>query len=287
LNIVNAIWGQQGFKFNSEYLDLLAQNYGAGMRLVDYIKNTEQSRQTINNWVSDQTEDKIKDLLPQGSLNTLTRLVLTNAIYFNAAWQLQFEKAATRDGQFTLASGNKITVPMMHLTKSFKYAEGNNYQAVELPYDGNQLSMVILLPKADQYQAFESALNSLQMKEIIKALKQSEVRLSMPRFKMESEFSLKKALGEMGMPVAFSEQADFSGMNGKQDLFISDVVHKAFVSVDEAGTEAAAATGVIVGTTSMPIQVYEVTLDHPFIFIIRDIQTGATLFMGRVMNPAS
>jgi serpin B len=286
LNIANAIWGQQGFKFNSEYLDLLAQNYGAGMRLVDYINNTEQSRQTINNWVSDRTEGKILNLLPQGSLNTLTRLVLTNAIYFNAAWKLQFEKTATKDGQFTLNTGNKITVPMMHLAKSFKYAESNSYQALELPYDGNQLAMVILLPRAEQFKSFESGLNSPQMQSIIQSLKQSEVRLTMPRFKVESEISLKKSLSELGMPVAFTEQADFSGMNGKKDLFVSDVVHKAFVSVDEAGTEAAAATGVIVGTTSMPIQVYEVILDHPFIFLIRDIPTNTTLFIGRVMNPA-
>jgi serpin B len=288
LHVVNAIWGQQDFKFLSSYLDLLSQNYGAGMRLVDYVKNAEQSRQTINQWVSDQTEGKIKDLLPEGSVNELTRLVLTNAIYFNAAWQSHFQKENTADGKFTLLNGTQVTVPMMKQTKAFKYTEGDNYQALELPYDGNELSMIILLPEADQFKAFESMLNSQKVKEIIQGLQSNEVNLTMPKFKVESQFGLKKALADLGMPVAFSEnEADFSGMDGKKDLYISDVVHKAYVMVDENGTEAAAATGVVVGTTSMPSKIYDVTLDHPFIFFIRDIQTGAILFTGRVMNPGS
>jgi serpin B len=288
LHVVNAIWGQQGFKFTQQYLDLLAQNYGAGLRVVDYVKDAEKSRQTINQWVSDQTENRIKDLLPEGSINQLTRLVLTNAIYFNAAWQSQFQKNATADGQFTLLNGSKVTVQMMKQMKSFAYAEGPNYQAVELPYDGNELSMVILLPVADQFKAFEAALNSQQVKGIVQSLKSNEVDLTMPKFKVESEFNLKKALSSLGMPVAFSEtEADFSGMDGQKDLHISDVVHKSYVTVDEKGTEAAAATGVVVGTTAMPAKTYQVTLDHPFIFFIRDIQTGTILFTGRVANPAA
>jgi len=288
LHVVNAIWGQQGFKFTQQYLDLLAQNYGAGLRIVDYIKDAEKSRQTINQWVSDQTENRIKDLLPQGSIDSLTRLVLTNAIYFNAAWQSQFQKNATADGQFTLLNGNKVSVPMMRQMHTFGYTEGTDYQAVELPYDGNELSMVILLPKADRFKAFEAALKAQQVKDIVQNLKSSEVDLTMPRFKVESQFSLKKALASLGMPIAFSaSEADFSGMDGQKDLYISDVVHKAYVNVDENGTEAAAATGVVVGTTSMPAKTYQVTLDHPFIFFIRDIQTGAILFLGRVASPGA
>jgi serpin B len=285
LKVVNAIWGQQNFKFESAYLDLLAVNYGAGMRLVDYINNTEKSRQTINSWVSDQTESKIKDLLPQGSVNSLTRMVLTNAIYFNAAWQIQFQKEATTNGQFNLLKGGQVTVPMMHLQKSYNYAEGDNYQAVQLPYDGNQLAMVILLPKAGQFTAFESALNSQQMQTMIQNLKSNQVKISMPRFKVESQFGLKKALSDLGMPAAFTDQADFSGMDGKKDLQISDVVHKSFVNVDESGTEAAAASGVIVGATAMPVDIKDFNMDRPFIFLIRDLPTGAILFVGRVMNP--
>jgi serpin B len=288
LNVVNAIWGQKDFSFASAYLDLLSSNYGAGMRIVDYINAAEAARQTINQWVSDQTEGRIKDLLPQGSVNALTRLVLTNAVYFNAAWASQFEESITRDGPFHLLDGSEVTVPMMFQMKSFQYAEGTNYQAVELPYDGNQLSMVVLLPGAGQFEAFEAGLDASQLQEIIGKLQNSNVNLTMPRFNIESEFNLKQALSDLGMPVAFSDsEADFSGMDGKRDLYISDVVHKAYVSVDEKGTEAAAATGVIVSTTSMPINIKDMTIDRPFIFLIRDIPTGTILFLGRVMNPGA
>lgn len=285
LNIVNAIWGQKDYAFLPAYLDQLAQNYGAGLRVLDFIKSPEPSRQTINQWVSEQTEEKIKDLLPEGSINNLTRLVLTNAIYFNAAWLHQFNEKATADGQFHLLNGTEVTVPMMKQTQSFGYAAGNNYKAVELPYDGRELSMVVLLPSADQFKSFESALTGQQVKTIIQNLKNQQVILTMPKFNFESQFSLKPTLSTMGMPVAFTDQADFSGMNGRKDLSISDVIHKAFVSVDENGTEAAAATGVIVGVTSAPLEPIQVTLDHPFIFLIRDIQTGTILFVGRVVNP--
>lgn len=288
LNVVNAIWGQKDFKFKSEYLDLLAQNYGAGLRILDFIKAVEPSRVTINQWVSDQTEARIKDLLPKGSIDEMTRLVLTNAIYFNAAWQSQFKKEATTEGKFTLLDGSQITASLMRQTKSFGYCEGDNYQAVELPYDGNELSMVILLPKVDQFKAFESGLSGEKIAGIIKSLQNNQVELTLPKFKIESELGLSSTLKDLGMKDAFDPlKADFSGMDGAKDLFISDVVHKAWVAVDEAGTEAAAATGVIVGTTSMPIDIKEMKIDHPFIFLIRDIQTGAILFVGRVMNPGN
>ncbi|MGA8848531.1 MAG: serpin family protein [Dehalococcoidia bacterium] len=288
LNIVNAIWGQKDYEFLPTFLDILAENYGAGLRILDFITETEKSRVTINDWVSDQTEGRIKDLIPQGAISELTRLVLTNAIYFNAAWKYPFDDKATADGPFYLLDGGQVLVPMMKQTKAFGYTKGEGYQAVELPYDGNELSMVILLPASGNFEAFEGELQAQQVSDIISGLKNTEVTLTMPQFKFDSEFSLKDTLVEMGMRDAFSPgDADFSGMTVNPELFISDVVHKAFVAVDEAGTEAAAATAVIVGATSVhegtPV---EVTIDRPFIFLIRDIETGAILFVGRVLNPA-
>ena len=287
LHVVNAIWGQKDYEFLGEFLDVLAQNYGAGLRILDFVNQTEQSRLTINKWVSDQTEEKIKDLIPEGVINQLTRLVLTNAIYFNAAWQHPFNEDATSDGLFHLLSNNDVTVPMMKQTESLRYTEGDDYQAVELPYDGQELSMVILLPKAGQYQAFEDKLDAEFVKAIIDDLETQEVTLTMPKFEYESSLGLKEALKTLGMGVAFTADADLSGMNGERDLFIQDVLHKAFVSVDEAGTEAAAATAVIVGLTALPPKPVPVTIDRPFIFFIRDIPTDSTIFVGRVLNPAA
>jgi len=287
LNIVNAIWGQKDYEFLTTFLDALAENYGAGLRLLDFISAPDESRLTINNWVSDQTEGRIENLIPQGLINELTRLVLTNAIYFNAAWQYPFSEDITGDGPFYLLDRGEVIVPMMRQTESFGYAEGDGYQAVELPYDGGELSMVILLPQSDQSEAFEGSLDAQRVEDVVKALETRQVALTMPLFEFESSFSLKEALATMGMPVAFSGDADFSGMTGNRDLFIADVVHKAFVSVDEAGTEAAAATAVVMELTAVPEAPVEVTIDHPFIFLIRDIETGTILFVGRVVNPSA
>jgi len=285
LHIVNSIWGQQDFRFLAEFLDVLAENYGAGLRVLDFVNAPEESRITINDWVSEQTEGRIEDLIPEGVIDDLTRLVLTNAIYFNAAWQFPFEEDATADGTFYLLDGGEVVVPMMSQTESFGYYEGEDYQAVEMLYDGQELSMVIILPADGQFETFESAIDYQVIKGIISNLENQQVNLTMPKFEFESEFSLKKALTAMGMPVAFSPDADFSGMTGNRDLFIDNVLHKAFVSVDEAGTEAAAATAVVMTLTALPPPPIEVTVDRPFIFLIRDIETGAILFAGRVMNP--
>jgi serpin B len=287
LNIVNAIWGQKDYKFLGSFLDTLAENYGAGLRILDFIRAPEESRITINDWVSEQTEGKIKDLIPQGMIDELTRLVLTNAIYFNAAWAVPFNENATSDGVFHLLSGDEVTVPMMRQTESLGYTEGDNYQAVELPYDGNELSMVILLPQSGEFDTFEGSLDSAKLNGILDELGYRQVDLTMPKFEFESSFDLKGTLAEMGMPVAFSPGADFSGMTGNRELSITDVVHKAFVSVDEAGTEAAAATAVIVGLTAVPETPVTVNVDRPFVFLIRDIETGALIFVGRVLNPGA
>jgi serpin B len=287
LNIVNAIWGQKDYTFLSDFLDVLAENYGAGLRILDFINETEQSRLAINQWVSDQTEGRIEDLIPQGAIDALTRLVLTNAIYFNAAWEYPFNEDMTADGPFYLLDGGQVSVPMMKQTEAFGYTEGEGYQVVELQYDGNELSMVVLLPEAGNFEAFEEGLQAQQVYDIISGLQTTGVTLTMPKFEFDSEFSLKDTLAEMGMPIAFSGEADFSGMTGNRELFISDVVHKAFVAVDEAGTEAVAATTVIMPGSAEPEPPVEVTIDHPFIFLIRDIETGAILFVGRVMNPGA
>jgi len=287
LNIVNAIWGQKDYSFLSTFLDVLAENYGAGLRILDFINEAEKSRLAINDWVSDQTEDRIKDLIPEGAIDALTRLVLTNAIYFNAAWAYPFDEDVTANGAFYLLDGGQVNVPMMQQMQSFGYTDGEGYQAVELLYDGDELSMVILLPASGNFEAFEEGLEAQQISDIISDLQLAQVTLTMPKFEFDSEFSLKDTLAEMGMPAAFSEAADFSGMTGTRDLCISAVLHKAFVSVDEAGTEAAAATAVIVGETAVPGQSVEVTVNRPFIFLIRDIETGSILFVGRVLNPGA
>jgi len=286
LNIVNAIWGQENYEFLSEFLDVLAENYGAGLRPLDFASAPEESRVTINNWVSDQTEGRIEDLIPQGLIDTWTRLVLTNAIYFNAAWQYPFDEDATYDSTFYLLNGDEITVPMMRQTEWFGYGEGDGYQAVELPYDGGELSMVILLPTAGYFASFEDLLDAQWLDEIIGRLERREVALTMPKFEFESDFMLGETLAAMGMPDAFLwEVADFSGMTGNRDLFIADVIHKAFVSVDEAGTEAAAATALVMPTAMPPGELVEVTVDRPFVFLIHD-RTGTVLFVGRVVNPS-
>jgi serpin B len=284
LNVVNATWGQKSYAFLPGYLDILAQYYGAGIRLLDFAGSPEGSRGTINKWVSDQTENRIKDLIPGGAITPLTRLVLTNAIYFNAAWESQFTKQATTAGTFHKLDGQTITAKMMRQTKSFKYAETGDCQAIELPYEGQELSMIVILPKENGFNDFSKTLSTQKLGSLLGAMKIRQVNLSMPKFKTEASFSLKQSLTSLGMSNAFSDSADFSGIDGRKDIRITDVVHKTFVSVDEDGTEAAAATAVIMGATSMPTPPVIMTIDRPFIFLIRD-KTGTVLFMGQILSP--
>jgi len=287
LNIANAIWGQKDFHFESDFLDTLAANYGAGLRLLDYVLEPEKSRIKINDWVSDQTKERIQDLIPQGAINSDTRLVLSNAIYFKATWLEPFEESLTEDGFFYGLDGQKITTPMMSLGSdaSFPYYQGDGLQVVELPYLGGQVSMLVLMPEQGQFSGFEESLNTEKLDQIIGNLAYQPMYLNFPKFEFETEISLANILAEMGMPSAFSDAADFSGMTGTRDLFISDVFHKAFVSVDEEGTEAAAATAVLMELTSAPANPIRLVVDHPFLFLIRDTQTNSILFMGRVVKP--
>jgi len=287
LNIANAIWGQKDFHFESEYLDTLAANYGAGLRLLDYVLEPEKSRATINDWVSDQTEERIQDLIPQGAINIDTRLVLSNAIYFKATWLEPFEASLTEEKVFRGLDGEEFMTPMMTLgsNASFLYYRGEGFQAVDLPYLGGQTSMLVLVPDQGSFNEFEAGLNAVMLDQIIGDLAYSPMYLSFPKFEFETEIGLRQILSEMGMPSAFNDGADFSGMTGTKDLFISDVFHKAFVSVDEEGTEAAAATAVVMSVTSAPENPLRLEVDRPFLFLIRDIQTNSILFMGRVVEP--
>ena len=288
LHLANAIWGQRGYRFLPQFLDTLARNYGAGLRLLDFKGNPEAARKAINDWVSERTEGRIPDLIPEGVIDFLTRLVLTNAIYFKAAWAEPFDKNLTSDGPFYLLDGSQVLVPMMRQTTKLRYVKGDGFQAVELPYEGGEVAMVILLPDMGRFEEFERSLNAEQVEEILGKLEYHEVILRMPRFRVESAFRLAQTLAGMGMPSAFQPgQADFSGMDGTRNLYISAVLHKAFVSVDEAGTEAAAATAAVVKITALPSMVVEITVNRPFIFLIRDRLTGSILFIGRVVNPGS
>lgn len=288
LVVANALWGQKDYKFKEDFLTLVKSNYEGSLEQVDFAKQTEEARKTINDWVEKKTKDKIKELIKPGMLDTMTRLVLTNAIYFKGKWATQFKPELTRDAPFTLPGGEKVNAPMMNQTGNFGYTETDTIQILEMPYVGNGLSMVILLPKnLDGIKDLEKELTSDNLTEWLFNKRKREVQVYLPRFKMTSEFSLADTLSAMGMPDAFSAKADFSGMTDSRDLFISAVVHKAFVEVNEEGTEAAAATGVGMKLTSVAPPPPVFRADHPFIFLIRDNQTGSILFLGRCENPKS
>ncbi|WP_437816095.1 serpin family protein [Sorangium sp. So ce1078] len=283
LNVANAIWGQVGSSLAPSFLDVLAESYGAGLHVVDFAQAPGEAREIINGWVAKRTEERIKDILPEGAIQPATRLVLTNAIYFNAAWQFPFEEEETAPGDFTLADGSTVSVPMMSGNAQVRYGEGDGYEALEMPYDGGELSMVLVLPS--ELGGFEAGLDRERLDGVLASLGSRSVTMTLPRFKIESTLDLVPPLTELGMPIAFSGLADFSGMNGQGGLYISDVLHKAFVSVNEAGTEAAAATAVVIGETSAP-EPATIHFDRPFLFFIRDHATGAILFAGRVANPS-
>jgi len=283
LSIANALWGQHGYPFLPDFRDTLAESYDAPLRLIDFVDAPEEARIDINNWVRDATDGKIEDLMKPGTITPLTRLVLANAIYFKGTWELQFDAAQTSTAPFYRLDGSHVAVPMMRMQERFRYTEGRDFQAIELPYSGDVLSMVILLPEEGMFEDFEADLSIERLDAILAQLGSEKVQLAMPRFELTSEFSLADTLTQLGMPDAFTGATDFSGMDGTRDLFIGHVAHKAYVLVNEEGTEAAGATGVSM-TYSIPR--YEMmTIDRPFIFLIRDIETGTILFIGRVMDP--
>lgn len=286
LATANQLWGQTGFPFHDAFLDELAANYGAGMRLVDYIEARDDARAAINAWVAEQTRDRIPQLIPQGALTEDTRLVLTNAIYLNAPWMHRFSEDGTEPMPFTLPGGDTVDAEMMRLSARLAYAAGDGYEAVELPYADGSLAMVVIVPDAGEFENFQSEFDAEALDAVLVGLDRTQVNLRFPKFEFRTQAGLKEALAELGMPVAFDEgQADFSGMGPEGNIFIQDVLQEAFIAVDEHGTEAAAATAVIAGATSAPPEIIDLDVDRPFLFLIRDSETGATLFMGRVLDP--
>ncbi len=286
LHVANALWGQKGEPWLAEFLTTTQTNYGAGLREVNFAGAPEAARQKINKWVEEQTQDKIKNLLPKGVVKPTTRLVLTNAIYFKGDWASQFDKKLTKDAPFKLSADKSVQVPLMHRKGDYGYTETKRAQVLRMPYVGKDLSMLVFLPKkADELAALTKMLAKANLSKVVKSLRERKVDVFIPRFKLTAKFSLAEMLKKMGMVDAFGGAADFSGMNGKKDLFISCVVHKAFVDVNEEGTEAAAATAVVMERMngSPPPPVFRA--DHPFIFMIHHEKTGAILFLGRVTNP--
>ena len=285
----NSLWAQKDLPFETLFLDTLAADYGAGVRLVDYKTAAEDARKTINEWVAGQTEDKIKDLIPQGALDELTRLVLVNAVYLDATWASQFDKAMTVDGQFNTLAGSAVTTPMMNQSAGFPYAKGNGWQAVELPYARDELAMLLVVPDQGRFAEVEGELQGGLIHQAASALATgAEVELTMPKFEFRTQAGLADALKAMGMEKAFDPQAaDFSGMTRQEALYISDVIHEAYIAVDEEGTEAAAATAVIMRATAAPMAMVQLKVDRPFLFALRDRDTGAVLFLGRVTDPTA
>jgi serpin B len=286
LTAVNRLFAQEGYPFRQSYLDLVAGVYDAPVEQLDFVNEPEPSRVHINDWVADNTNNLIKDLLPGGSVTPNTRLVLTNAVYFNGDWKHQFKEQHTSAQPFRLVDGTTRATPMMYQEEKFAYGEFAAYKMIELPYEGDDLSMVIVLPNApDGLAAVEQSLTAETFAANVVSLHEREVELHLPKFKFKDEATLGSALSSLGMPLAFSDAADFSGM-ADANLMISEVFHKSFISVDEQGTEAAAATGVIMVPTSVIIPV-DFRADHAFLFAIRDRHTGGILFWGRMTDPVA
>jgi serpin B len=287
LHVVNAAWAERTYTFKTDYLDVLATSYGAGINLLDFKSAWESARLTINDWVAEQTEQKILNLLPEDSVSTDTRLVLTNAVYFNAAWKQAFDPDNTYDGSFTLLDGSTVTTKFMNAVLAGAPAmQGTGFVAVELPYQDERLSMLVVVPDSGTFTAFESALDGPALDSIVAGLTPQSVKLGLPRFKVETSQSLEDLLQSLGMTSAFIfGQADFSGMDGTQNLYISKVIHKAFIDVGEKGTEAAAATAVVMKNGSVALGGLSIYANRPFLYFLRDQPTGAIIFMGRVLDP--
>jgi len=288
LSIANSLWPQKGYKFLPDYLDLCKKHYGTTITPLDYAKAAEPARKSINMWVEDKTNKKITNLIAPGVLGALTRMVLVNAIYFKGDWASQFKAEATQKQPFHVSGSQTVEASLMHQKREFGYSENNELQVLELPYAGDDLSMIVLLPrKTDGLAGIEAKLTAQNLAAWTGKLHRPKVEVFLPKFKMTSQFSLNDKLAALGMTDAFGDKADFSGMNGKRDLYISAVIHKAFVEVNEEGTEAAAATAVVMTLRSAPIErpapVFRA--DHPFLFLIRDNASGSILFLGRIVDP--
>jgi len=295
LQTANALWAEQTYPFLPAYISVADDIYGAKVTNLDFIKKPEDSRITINQWVENQTNDKIRDLLPAGSIDLLTRLVITNAVYFKGTWERQFNDNETSIQDFRTSDGTILPVAMMQRideNATYGYTETEDLQMLRMAYEsgsGKPLSMVVLLPRDGDLAALEKSLSAERLTELQKNLTNQRVMVYFPKFTMETKYSLPATLSAMGMPTAFSPSADLSGMDGTRNLYIGDVIHQAFVDVNEEGTEAAAATAVVIQRAMAPVgpPVPVFRADHPFIFLIQDDETGLILFIGRVEHPES
>jgi serpin B len=282
LHVANALWAAQNAALLPDYVQLLDKDYSARLTTVDF-SNPTAAAATINDWVARQTKDRIKDLISPSGLDQNTRLILTNAIYFKGTWAAPFKADATADAPWHGADAG--IAHMMHQTSSYPYFEDDQLSALQLPYDGDRVAMLVLLPKeTDGLGKLEKSLDTRRLQAVIDGLRQQDVVASLPKFRVESRFSLSRSLSEMGMPLAFSSSADFSGISAVGHLYVSEVVHKAFVEVDEQGTEAAAATGVTMrALIYRPHPIFNA--DQPFLFLIRDVKDQTVLFIGRLEKP--
>lgn len=291
MSIANSLWPQIGYPFLPEYLALLSEYYNTSVTPVDYRFDPDRARILINTWVEERTKDRIRNLIPYGVLTPLTRLVLVNAIYFKGDWKFPFDPDLTEESDFFVSQSKTVEVLMMYQQQRFRYAQAEGVQVLELPYAGDDLSMILVLPdRSQELSELEDRITLDMISRWQGLMRNQQVRVYLPKFTMTSTFSLKGALISMGMSDAFSDQrADFSGMDGRTDwLYIGDVLHKAFVSVGEEGTEAAAATAVVVNERSAPSSPQVPPLfraDRPFLFFIQDNHTKSILFMGRVSDP--
>ena len=285
LHEANAIWPQKGYELLETYLDVIQKFYGGKVTNLDFVRQTEESRQIINAWVEQQTHDKITDLIPPGGVNAETRMVLTNAIYFKGQWMYKFEEKNTMEDDFRTGEGKTVRVPMMKQVKAtLPYTQTEELQVLEMPYIGGTLSMIVMLPRSESMRSLEG-IDASAFAELRQDLHEQELNVYMPRFKFKSNYQLRDVLANMGMHTAFSGRADFSGMDGGRNLYIDEVIHQAFVDVNEEGTEAAAATAVTLMRMAMPLPL-EFRADHPFMFAIQEKQTGNILFLGGVYDPS-
>jgi serine protease inhibitor len=289
VDAANSLWGQHGMRWERPFLDALAESYGTGMRQVDYIHDSEAARQAINTWTSDQTQAKIPELVPPGILDDLTRLVLVNAIYLKAPWAVPFVKGGTHDAPFTRADGSTASVSMMQSDSDAEvgYVRGAGWQAVDLPYDGGGLAMAVVVPDAGRLDEIVDDFDVAFVQTMLTGLQPTGVALRLPRWTFRTQVLLNEVLAGLGMPTAFTDRADFAGMTGEVQLEIAAVVHEAFIAVDEEGTEAAAATAVVMRVASARRPEVKLTVDRPFLLVLHDTATGTPLFIGRVSDPSA
>lgn len=285
LEIANRLWGQTGRSYRPSFLKMMASIYDAGFAQVDFSANPEAARTEINDWIKSRTRGRMKEMLPPSSLSAMTRLLITNTAFFKGLWRHQFDKAQTRTLQFHVAPGKKVKVPFMRQTAPFRYAAIDGVKLLEMEYRGGLVAMLLILPrKRFSLGRVEKGLTLKKMKRWRRALRLAPVSVSLPRFRMDRQLKLKKVLSRMGMPQVFTGQADFSGISPSMNLYLSQVIHRATVDVDEEGTVASAATAGMEEENGNHPKVFDA--DHPFLFLITDKKTGPILFMGRVSNPA-